>query len=137
MVGQTLGHYKILDKLGAGGMGEVYLAQDSVRGREVALKVLPEAFAKDKERLARLSKYIRPSEQSLIVELVRDYHSGALARRNKLRRYDVHLDLEALGRLISGYMGRAQAQAAGVARLQALLDIVGDFYDHEGKTEES
>jgi serine/threonine protein kinase/tetratricopeptide (TPR) repeat protein len=52
-VGTTLGTFEITGHLGAGGMGEVYLAYDSALGRKVAIKVLPEDFAKDGDRLAR------------------------------------------------------------------------------------
>ncbi len=56
MLGRTLSHYEILDTLGAGGMGEVYRARDTKLGREVAIKVLPEEFSRDRERLDRFER---------------------------------------------------------------------------------
>ena len=56
MIGQTLGSYEILSPLGKGGMGEVWRARDQKLGREVAIKTLPEEFAKDEERLARFER---------------------------------------------------------------------------------
>ncbi|HEX9761442.1 MAG TPA: protein kinase, partial [Candidatus Acidoferrales bacterium] len=53
MVDQTIAHYRVTAKIGAGGMGEVYRATDTKLGRDVALKVLPEAFAQDKRALER------------------------------------------------------------------------------------
>ncbi len=51
-----LGPYEILSAIGAGGMGEVYRARDTKLGREVALKVLPEGFAADPERMGRFER---------------------------------------------------------------------------------
>ena len=56
MIGTTLAHYRITAALGAGGMGEVWRATDEKLGREVALKVLPEEFAKDPDRMARFER---------------------------------------------------------------------------------
>ena len=56
MIGQTLGHYQIVAKIGEGGMGEVYQARDTRLDRDVALKVLPEAFTSDPDRLARFER---------------------------------------------------------------------------------
>ena len=56
MIGSTLAHFKITGKLGEGGMGEVYRAEDSKLGREVAIKVLPEMVAGDAERMARFER---------------------------------------------------------------------------------
>jgi len=55
-VGTKLGPYEILSPLGAGGMGEVYRAKGTKLKRDVALKVLPEAFASDPERMARFQR---------------------------------------------------------------------------------
>ena len=52
--GTTLGPYSVIAKIGEGGMGEVYRARDTKLDRDVALKVLPEAFTPDRDRLARV-----------------------------------------------------------------------------------
>jgi eukaryotic-like serine/threonine-protein kinase len=56
LVGQIIGHYKISESIGTGGMGEVYLATDITAGRKAALKILPTRFAGDAERLKRFQQ---------------------------------------------------------------------------------
>ncbi len=55
-IGSRLGLYEILGPLGAGGMGEVYRARDTKLGRDVALKIVPEEFARDADRMARFQR---------------------------------------------------------------------------------
>jgi eukaryotic-like serine/threonine-protein kinase len=59
LIGRSLSHYQVLSLLGAGGMGEVYLAEDTRLGRKVALKLLPRAFTRDPERLRRFKQEAR------------------------------------------------------------------------------
>lgn len=68
--GDGLGSYEILAPIGAGGMGEVYRARDMRLGRDVAIKILPEAFARDEDRMRRFGQEARavaaqPPQRSL------------------------------------------------------------------------
>jgi serine/threonine-protein kinase len=56
LVGQTIAHYRVEEKIGEGGMGEVYLAHDTKLNRDVALKILPQVFALDSQRMARFER---------------------------------------------------------------------------------
>ena len=69
--GTTLGPYEVLAAIGAGGMGEVYKARDTKLDRDVALKILPDAFVNDPERLARFQR-----EAKVLAGLNPDQSSG-------------------------------------------------------------
>jgi serine/threonine protein kinase len=58
-VGQTISHYKIVEKIGQGGMGTIFLVDDTILDRKVALKFLSEAFTSDSERMPRYRDLLR------------------------------------------------------------------------------
>ena len=76
-VGSRLGHYDVTALIGEGGMGQVYQATDTKLNRQVALKILPDAFATDPDRLARFQREVR----SVARPKGRESHALSLKRR--------------------------------------------------------
>ena len=121
LIGRRIGQYEIIAPLGAGGMGVVYRAHDHSLGRSVAIKVLPEAFAADPDRLARLEREAR------LLALLGHPHIAAIHGLEKTA------DLSALVlELIDGETleARLRRGAIGVAQSLTLGTQIADALDH-------
>src|SRR5882672_4942922 len=113
-IGARLGSYEVLTPLGHGGMGEVYRARDLKLGREVAIKMLPSAFTKDRDRLARFEQEAR------LLASLNDPHIAAIYGIEETAQGPaLVLELvegETLADLIAQGSGLALNQALSVAR---------------------
>jgi serine/threonine-protein kinase len=128
LVNRIVGHYKILGALGAGGMGEVYLAQDTRLGRKIALKVLPREFTTDADRVRRFEQEARAASalshpNVCVIHEIGDTEDGRrfitmeYIEGTTLRQQLAHKRLtlmEALDVAIQIASGLAVAHAAGI-----------------------
>ncbi len=128
--GTQLGPYAIVDRLGAGGMGEVYLADDTRLGRKVAVKVLPVEFAVDSERLARFEQEARAAAALNHPGIAAIYDVGVEGEGSERTHYMVQEFLE--GQTLQEFIARgavpqkkALTLGAEIARALAVAHQAG------------
>jgi Tol biopolymer transport system component len=116
---RTLGHYRIQESIGKGGMGEVFRATDSRLGRDVALKMLPEALAQQPERLARFQR-----EAQVLAALNHPGIAAIYGLESEDGRHALAMELvpgpDLAERLASGALPTAQVLAIGVQLAEAM-----------------
>ena len=84
LTGHTMSHYRVYEKLGRGGMGEVYRARDTKLGRDVALKVLPEEFAHDPDRMSRFEREAQALASLNQPNIAAIYVAGGVERSTRI-----------------------------------------------------
>jgi serine/threonine-protein kinase len=116
LIGRTLGHYRVVDKIGEGGMGEVYRAHDERLDRDVAIKVLPAEFAADPERLKRFEREARAtaalSHANILAVHDVGTHEGVPYLVEELLEGESLKDLLGRGRLAQGEALRIAGEIA-------------------------
>jgi serine/threonine protein kinase/dipeptidyl aminopeptidase/acylaminoacyl peptidase len=124
-VGQTVLHYKVISLLGVGGMGEVYLAEDTYLGRKIALKILPAEFTRNMDRVRRFQQEARAASALNHPNIITIYEIGQLEDRHFMATELI--DGETLRGRISGVESRTSGTGRGKpgtpSQLREILNI--------------
>ena len=113
LIGSVIGHYEILSKLGEGGMGEVFLAQDDRLGRLIALKLLPAEFTSNRDRLRRFEQEARAASALNHPNIITIHEIG----RTKIESCDLHYIAQ---EFIEGQTLRRRIEHGSLSTLDAL-----------------
>jgi serine/threonine protein kinase/Tol biopolymer transport system component len=116
--GKTISHYEIISPLGSGGMGDVYLAQDLILNRQVALKLLPEYFTRDRDRLRRFQQEARTASSLNHPNIITIYEIGQVDDRHFIALE--FIDGETLRQNL---IGKPRHSAGTALRMREALDI--------------
>src|SRR5205809_1287834 len=128
MLGQRLGFYQILSQLGAGGMGEVYLAEDRRLGRKVALKVLPAFFTRNEERVRRFKQEARAASALNHPNVATIYEIGEADQT-------IYIAMEYVeGRTLAAKINERQLEAAQIIEIAAQVADALDAAHTRGTT---
>ena len=116
--GKAISHYRIISPLGSGGMGDVYLAQDTVLGRQVALKLLPEDLTNDQNRLRRFQLEARAASALNHPNIITIYEIGKVHDRHFIATEFIDGTT-----LRQNFSGEGQHTSGKQLRLREVLDI--------------